>query len=242
MHNSISKTCPKIKFSVLTFSRSMSCSISKFRAMSKNCAKCKYFYIAAFSSIFFILLRSLEFFFLGFRQWRSSADRVLTLNMNIRLPGLVKIFGCLSINCVEFEFFLERENWGQWWVDTNQTVTRDQLLWGRGSWWIHKQCSGLQRLSNCQREAANLAPNAHPLNNLAPYVHPLNRQGSSFGVGWFCFVRYWISLQAFLFALMCFQLSNLTQFDSWIFQQSFWLTLHIQIVQLQTSCLSPSPS
>ena len=25
-------------------------------------------------------------FFLGFRQWRSSADWVLTLNMNIRLP------------------------------------------------------------------------------------------------------------------------------------------------------------
>ena len=25
-------------------------------------------------------------FFLGFRQWRSSTDRVLTLNMNIRLP------------------------------------------------------------------------------------------------------------------------------------------------------------
>ena len=27
-----------------------------------------------------------NFYFLGFRQWRSRADRVLTLNMNIRLP------------------------------------------------------------------------------------------------------------------------------------------------------------
>ena len=28
----------------------------------------------------FILLRSLYFFFLGFRQWRSRADRVVNLN------------------------------------------------------------------------------------------------------------------------------------------------------------------
>ena len=33
----------------------------------------------------FILLCSLYFFFLGFLQWRSRAERVLTLNMNIRL-------------------------------------------------------------------------------------------------------------------------------------------------------------
>ena len=34
----------------------------------------------------FILLHSLQFFFLGFRQWRARADRVVTLNMNIQLP------------------------------------------------------------------------------------------------------------------------------------------------------------
>ena len=34
----------------------------------------------------FILLHSLHFFFHGFRQWRSRADRVLALNMKIRLP------------------------------------------------------------------------------------------------------------------------------------------------------------
>ena len=36
------------------------------------------FYIAALSTIFFLLL--------GFRQWRSRADRVLALNINIWLP------------------------------------------------------------------------------------------------------------------------------------------------------------
>ena len=34
----------------------------------------------------FILLHSLYFFSLGFRQWWSHVDRVLTLNMNIWLP------------------------------------------------------------------------------------------------------------------------------------------------------------
>ena len=35
---------------------------------------------------FYIAVLSIIFLLLGFRQWRSSADRVLTLNMNIRLP------------------------------------------------------------------------------------------------------------------------------------------------------------
>ena len=42
--------------------------------------------VSALTRALLILLRSLNFFFLGFRQWRSRADRVLTLNMNIRLP------------------------------------------------------------------------------------------------------------------------------------------------------------
>ena len=33
-----------------------------------------------------------DFFFLGFRQWRSRADRVLTLNMNIWIPLLSSTF------------------------------------------------------------------------------------------------------------------------------------------------------
>ena len=42
--------------------------------------------VSAPTCALFILLQSLYFFSLGFRQWRSRADRVLTLNMNIQLP------------------------------------------------------------------------------------------------------------------------------------------------------------
>ena len=42
--------------------------------------------VSALTRALFILLRSLYFFFLGFRHWLSSTDRVLTFNMNIRLP------------------------------------------------------------------------------------------------------------------------------------------------------------
>ena len=42
--------------------------------------------VSAQTLALFTLLCSLIFFFLGFRQWRSRTDRVLTLNMNIRLP------------------------------------------------------------------------------------------------------------------------------------------------------------
>ena len=44
---------------------------------ARQCTDTRTFYTAALSIIFF---------FLGFRQWRSRADRVLTLSMNIRLP------------------------------------------------------------------------------------------------------------------------------------------------------------
>ena len=42
--------------------------------------------ISAQTCVLFILLTLYNFFFLGFRQWQSSTDRILTLNMNIRLP------------------------------------------------------------------------------------------------------------------------------------------------------------
>ena len=39
--------------------------------------------VSALTHTFYIAVLSVSFFFLGIRQWRSSTDRVLTLNMNI---------------------------------------------------------------------------------------------------------------------------------------------------------------
>ena len=44
---------------------------------ARQCTNTRAFYIAALSIIFLLL---------GFRQWRSRTDRVLTLSMNILLP------------------------------------------------------------------------------------------------------------------------------------------------------------
>ena len=39
--------------------------------------------ISALTHALFILLHSLKLFFLGFRQWRSRADKVVNLNTTI---------------------------------------------------------------------------------------------------------------------------------------------------------------
>ena len=41
--------------------------------------------VSALTRVLFILLLFNNFFFLGFRQWQSRTDRVLTLNMNIEM-------------------------------------------------------------------------------------------------------------------------------------------------------------
>ena len=42
--------------------------------------------VSALTSALLYCCALYNFVFLGFRQWRSCADRVLTLNMNIQLP------------------------------------------------------------------------------------------------------------------------------------------------------------